>query len=299
MKKNNNFEFKRFKLKDKKIIQSFIDRFQPISCEYNFSNLYAWQYVSKLSWTIYKGRLLIYDDSDSKCSFMPLGEDFPPDELAHLSKKLNDIGLSPDFCLAESNYLNKYLKTKEYYSINKEPDHAEYVYDVKKLDKLAGTKLQKKRNLISQFKRLYPDFKIDTLHKKHIPKVIAFSQALISLYDKPSKTLIQEFNALKNTCEHFTELDVDGLIINSENKIIAFSIFSKLNSDTYDIQFEKANRGFKGAAQIINHETAKYLKDKCTYINREQDLGIQGLRKAKMSYEPLHLFIPYTLSRIS
>ena len=72
-------------------------------------------------------------------------------------------------------------------------------------------------------------------------------------------------------------------------KLTAFSIFSRLNDTTYNVQFEKADFRKKGAAQLINQETAKLLQDRCIYLNREQDLGVKGLRQAKMSYNPVRL----------
>ncbi len=288
-----DLKFRQFKIKDWTIIQSFINDFQPMSCEYNFANLFAWQNVSKLSWTIYKGRLLIYDAVDYQCSFMPLGRDFSPIELANLSQKFKKRGLSPDFCLVRSKYIDKYLEIKHYYNIKKQRDYAEYIYDVKKLAKLTGTKLHKKRNLIAQFKRSFPDFQVDTLKKEYNSKIIDFSQNLMNRLDKQPKTVVQEFNALKKALEYFEELELEGLIIRIKDKMIAFSIFSELNSFTYDIQFEKADKNFKGASQVINHETAKYLEIRCKYLNREQDLGINGLRQSKMSYEPLKLIIPH------
>jgi uncharacterized protein len=291
----DDLKFRQFNIKDRTIIQSFINDFQPMSCEYNFANLFVWQYVSKLSWTIYKGRLLIYDAVDYKCSFMPLGRDFSPIELANLSQNLKKRGLSPDFCLVRSKYIDKFLEIKHYYNIKKQRDYAEYIYDAKKLGKLTGTKLHKKRNLIAQFKRSFPDFKVDTFKKEYNSKIIDFSQNLMNRLDKQSKTVVQEFNALQKTLEYFDELELEGLIICIKDKVIAFSIFSKLNSFTYDIQFEKADNNFKGASQVINHETAKYLENRCKYLNREQDLGINGLRQSKMSYEPLKLMMPHVI----
>ncbi len=290
-----DLKFRQFNLKDRTIIQSFINDFQPMSCEYNFANLFVWQDVSKLSWTIYKGRLLIYDAVDYQCSFMPLGIDFSPREFVNLSQKLIKTGLSPDFCLVGSKYINEFPEIENYYNIKKQRDYAEYIYNVEKLTNLTGTKLHKKRNLIAQFKRSFPDFKVATLKQEYDSKIIDFSQNLMNRLDKQSKTSVQEFNALKKALEYFDELELEGLIISIKDKIIAFSVFNELNSFTYDIQFEKADHDFKGASQVINHETAKYLESSCKYLNREQDLGINGLRQSKMSYEPLKLLIPHII----
>ena len=288
------FKFNQFTLKDQNIVQSFIDRFQPFSCEYNFSNLFTWQYASRLSWMLYKERFLIYDGIEHS-SFMPLGKDFYPEELIVLSQNLKNMGLSPDFCLATSRYLNKFPEIEKYYTIKKARDQAEYIYDVNKLSELKGTKLHKKRNLISQFKNNYPDYKVRLFNKGYGQKALGLTHMLMTRYCKTSKTLDQEYLAIQSALDHFDALGLGGIAIFVNNKLVAFTIFSRLNHSTYDIQFEKADMDFKGASQMINSETAKFLKNRCRYLNREQDLGIKGLRQAKISYEPLQLITPYTL----
>ncbi len=289
-------QFNQFNLKNKKIIQPFIDNFQPISCEYNFSNLFSWQYVSKLSWIFYQERLLIYDGIE-KSFFMPLGKELCPKELIELSQYLKNRGSSPDFALVPSEYLEKFPEIEQYYIIKKERNYAEYIYDVNELSELKGKKLHKKRNLISQFKRNYPDFKVYSLKRECKHESLKLAKGFIGRCVPPQKTLVEEYEAIKLAFDHFDELGLEGVVISSDNKLIAFNIFSRLNDLTYDIQFEKADIDYKGASQMINQETAKYLKGKCQYLNREQDLGIKGLRRAKMSYVPFKLVIPYSLIR--
>jgi len=286
--------FYQFALKDQELIQTYIDTFKPFSCEYNFSNLYAWQDAYKLSWALYQERLLIYDEV-SQCAFMPLGKDFCPEELVILSLHLKDTGLTPEFSLVTSDYLKKFPEIEDYFIVKEEPDYAEYIYDVDKLCALTGTKLHKKRNLISQFKRSYPEFKVHLLKGGYKHEALGLAQRLMNRHKNPSNTLGQELCAIEASFDNFDQLGLEGLVITVENKVIAFSVFSELKYSTYDIQFEKSDMDFKGAAQVINHETAKYLKDKCQYLNREQDLGIKGLRQAKMSYDPEKLITPYSL----
>ena len=289
-----SLKFDQFGLKDKKIIQSFIDTYQPWSCEYNFANLFTWQKKSKLSWTIYENRLLVYDGIE-KSSFMPIGKVLTPEELALLSKYLKKSGFMPDFRLATSEYLNKFPDIEEYYTVKEDRDNAEYIYDVNKLSELTGRKLHKKRNLISQFKRNCPGFKTGQQTKAYKQKALLLARHFMNRSDKSSNTLEQEYSALKAAFACFDELDMGGVVISIGDTLAAFSIFSRLNNETYDIQFEKADIHLKGASQAINRETAKYLKDRCRYLNREQDLGIAGLRQAKISYEPVKIITPYAL----
>ncbi|MBL6994236.1 DUF2156 domain-containing protein [Desulfobacula sp.] len=287
-------KFNRFTLKDQELIQTYIDMFKPVSCEYNFANLFAWQDVNKMSWSLYQERLLIYNGI-FQCAFMPLGEDFYPEELVILSLNLKSAGLTPDINLATSDYLKKFPEIENYYTVKKERDYAEYIYDVNSLCDLNGIKLHKKRNLISQFKRSYPDFEVRLLKGEYKYKAMELAQDQLKRRKIRSQTLDQEFYAIQTSFDHFDKLGLEGLVLTLKSKVVAFSVFSKLNHSTYDIQFEKSDADYKGAAQLINQETARYLKDRCLYLNREQDLGIKGLRQAKMSYDPVQLYTPYSL----
>ncbi len=277
--------FNRFELEHQPLIQHYIDQYRPASCEYNFANLFTWQDAYQLRWTLYQGRLLVYDKI-SNCAFMPIGEDLAPEELVILSLNLKTLGLSPNFSLTTMDYLEKYPEISTYFKIVNERDQAEYIYRVEDLIKLNGSKLHKKRNLISQFIRKYSQYKIHNLNDGYRTKALQFTKERIERRSSESATLNKEFLAIKTAFETFEDLNLEGLVLTINDAIVAYSVFSRLDSTTYDIQFEKADPTIKGAAQVINQETAKFLENDCIYLNREQDLGIKGLRQAKMSYNP-------------
>jgi len=289
-------EFREFSLSDQDIFEQYIKDYNPQSCEYNFSNLFCWQIPSKLKWTLHKNRILIYDNLD-KSMFMPFGKTLVPQELLDLSQGLKKIGLKPEISLVTKEYIERFPEIEDFYIVKPERDYAEYVYDVNKLSDLSGKKLSKKRNLIAQFKREYPDFEVRLLpsSKDLIAKSSELAQKIFDRQEKKSDTIAQEFEALEQALKYFKELRLEGIAILLRNQVIAFSTFSPLNSLIYDIQFEKSDLNFKGAAQVINHETAKHLRRKCQFLNREQDLGINGLRKAKLSYDPEELIEFYSL----
>ena len=284
----------RFKLEDQSLIRSYIDLFPPESCEFNFSNLFCWQEIYDYSWFLFKGRLVIYDGVN-KCGFMPLGEAFGPDDLKDLSHRLICMGFEPDISICPREYVDAYPDIERFYTIREERDHAEYIYRVDSLTELTGTKLHKKRNLISQFKRRNPDYSIRPLKADDFPIARDFARHIIETREKPSQDLEDEFKAIERAFDNFDSLGFEGIAIWVNDRLVAFCVFSRLTHDTYNIQFEKSDLAFNGAAQVINQETAKFLLNKCVYVNREQDLGIKGLRQAKLSYEPERLIVPHTL----
>jgi uncharacterized protein len=284
-----------FALSDRRMVQIYIDKYAPGSCEYNFANLFCWQEAYQYSWRLYKGRLVIYDGVN-QCAFMPLGEPLPPDELAGLCRELLGNGLEPCIGLVPDTYLEAFPQCERYFSIASERDYAEYIYCVESLSLLNSAKLHKKKNLVSQFERRYPDYEIKVLSPEIQTVARHFSRELLYGQGGLSPTLEAEFMAMEKAFDHFEELGLEGLALMVGSRMAAFSVFSPLNHDTYNVQFEKSDFTYKGAAQVINQQTALFLQDRCRYINREQDLGIKGLRQAKMSYEPEKLLVPHTLA---
>jgi uncharacterized protein len=290
-------EFKPITLQDRQLIISYVERFKPLSCEYNFANLFAWKKTHDFSYAHYQGRLLIYD-KPNKCFFMPLGKNMSPEELADLSLNLAQKGYSPKFGLFTPEYLKLYPDIKNAFNISSSRDHAEYIYEVESLCVLSGDKLHKKKNLITQFKRNYPDYRVHRLSEQFRAGCLKFARSLLNRQTPPSHDLIQEITALEISFHYYEELGLEGRVLTVNDKIVAFSVFSRLNKLIYNVQFEKSSFEFKGAAQVINHETAKALRPVCEFVNREQDLGLKGLRQAKMSYDPVKLLVPHTLEYI-
>jgi len=288
-------DFKMFSLKDRNLIQRFLDQYKPVSCEYSFFNNFCWQKEYDLSFCLYKERLLILDKKDNYL-LMPLGKPLAPEKLAELSQNMKTRGKACDIAIVPHEYLIENPQIRKYYSPAHKKDSDEYIYSVKKLADLKGKKLQKKKNLISQFKRKNPAFYVKRIQGPLIKKSLALAENIFSESKGRIKSLQEEHSALKRALGIIDSSLMDGLAITVEGKVVAFSIFSRLTPSTYDIHFEKSDLSFKGAAQVINNETAKYLKDKCEYVNREQDLGIKGLRQAKLSWDPHIVFTPFILT---
>ena len=288
-------DFRTFSLKDRNLIQGFVDQYELVSCEYSFFNLFCWQEVYDFSFCLYKDRLLILDKKDNYFH-MPLGKSLAPKELAELSQNMKHLGKSCDIALVPHEYLITNPQIKKYYQATPQKDSDEYIYSVKKIVDLKGKKLQKKKNLISQFKRKNPTFCVKKIQGPLIKKSLALAQNILNTGKGKIKSLQMEYAALKQALGIIDRSMLDGLAITVEGKMVAFSVFSRLTPSTYDIHFEKSDLSFKGAAQVINHETSKYLKNKCEYVNREQDLGIKGLRQAKLSWDPHILFKPFLLT---
>lgn len=291
-------DFKDFKIKDREFLENFfLNHNDHRLCEFNFSNLYGWGEIYQIVWKDYDGRILMYNGLEDVIYF-PVGNELDPSHIVQISDRIMDNGKSGSYMFVPEYYVKKYEKyLKKDFELIYDENNFDYIYSAEKLAFLPGRKLSKKRNLISQFERNFPDYKTEFLRKQD-------SEECLELANKWCQERIcdvlgfsQEMSAIGRIFDRFDDLPVEGIVVKIEEKIKAFSIFSRLYKDCYDTHFEKFDTSIKGLAQIINRETAKYLNEKCEYINREQDMGIDGLRKSKRSYFPDKFPAHYILER--
>ncbi len=292
-------EIRPFALSDQCMVQHYAQQAQdsgnvPLSCEYSFVNLFCWGDIYQYSWFIHEDRLVVYDGKDG-VMFMPLGRPMPPKSLVALSKTARSMGFSPDICLVPEYYPNQFPEITQYYDITPDRAAGEYIYLTTHLCDLKGTKLHKKKNLIAQFTRNHPDHRITSISPDQLSILRRFTMDLLRQMDPVPLSLNEERRAIERAVEHWEDLSLEGLMAWAGDDLVAYAVFSPLGNNAYTVHFEKSNIGVKGAAQYINRETAAYLESRARCINREQDLGIQGLRQAKLSYAPHQVWVPFIL----
>lgn len=275
-------------------IQDIFRRFPSETCETSPVNLFAWGPIYDYSWFLYKGRFVIYDGRHN-IMIMPVGCPMSPHELYTLSHHMMDRGFSPNYCQVSKTYISENPEITDYFTVEADRDSAEYIYKLESLVQLNTEKLHKKKNLVSQFHRRYPEFRVASMDEALRERCLAFARHQLEEKIPAPLSMQEEFTAIERAFEHWDDLSLGGLVILVKDQIAAFAVFSKLNQTTFNVHFEKADLNFKGAAQVINQETARVLETCGTYINREQDLGIPGLRQAKLSYEPYRLAVPHIL----
>jgi hypothetical protein len=288
--------FRNIEFKDREIMEGFFSKYDKVYSIYNFANLFMWSRHHQYRWTIYMDRLLIYTEYDEMAA-MPLGEALSVPELLQLSDELKSQGRNGNFCFTPPEFIEKNKDLNDYFIIQPDENNADYVYTTRKLFDLSGRKLQKKKNLLSQFQRNNPNYVCQKLVPEHYGECIDLTEKWCQDKTCDIVAFAYETEALRAGCKHYRELGLEGIIILIEGKVTAFAVLNRQNSNTALIHFEKYDREIKGAGQAINRETAKYLLDRFEYINREQDLGIEGLRQAKQSYQPEFLALMYRLIR--
>ena len=244
---------------------------------------------------LYEGKygLYLYSKKD-KAFYLPFAENMnlALSELDELCKAEElDFSICP---ITEEQTI--YFSSPEY-KIERKDIYDEYLYDRVKMETLSGKSLQSKRNHISRFKRENPEYSIRKIEKKDFPTLIELAKMIVDTFpEEMHGSLSDEFSALKNALCVWDEFHLDGLLIEVEGKVIAYTIVEKMGRYAI-IHFEKAIQEITGAYQTINQEFVKTLGPEIEIINRQEDLGLDGLRKAKLSYKPIDFIKKYSICK--
>ena len=167
----------------------------------------------------------------------------------------------------------------------------DYVYAIDDLADLKGKKYQPKRNHINRFLAEFPDARILPLSEETLPDARALADRWHARRT-PEEDAGMELVALNRAFAHWKELELEGLVMYVGEQVVAMTMGSRLDEETVDVHFEKADVDYPGAYAVINRAFARHIREKypeVKFLNREDDMGIEGLRKAKLSYYPHHM----------
>lgn len=279
-------------LKDRAVFQAFFSEYRPEISELTFTNLFIWRSHYKFHWSLYKDWLVIVslEGEYGTYAMEPVGPP-PRDEVTRLVLEwIRDEKdeKNPRIERADDRIVEE-LQDVKGVSIEPTRDHFDYVYLRDDLVKLAGNKYRSKRNHINQLLRTY-SYRYEELAPDHIKDCIELQERWCTLRRcEDDLDLLGEWDAVKEILKHYTNLETQGAVITIDNKVMAFTIGQMLNGDTAVVHIEKADPEIPGLYPAINQLFCENGLKKATYINREQDLGIPGLREAKLSYYPDHM----------
>ena len=286
------YEFKRPELEDKELIRSYFAKAPGRSCERTFVNVYLWSRHYKVKFAVIEDALVFRDEGDGFAFSYPAGKD------EAVKKALEAL---MEYCRERKCPFRLYNVTEEHFAqlcgwfpdrfqIRYDRDAADYVYETEKLATLAGKKLHGKRNHINKFKALYPDWSYESLNDDNVEE--CFQMALKwrnqnGCDDDAEKNA--EMCVTLNSLRLYKELGLRGGVLKIGEKIAAFSVGEPLCSDTFVVHIEKAFPDIEGAYPMINQQFVLHECMDYTYVNREEDTGAEGLRKAKLSYRPVFM----------
>lgn len=301
-------KFKDVTIDDKDLIQSFTLWGERQNCDLSFANLISWRFLYNTQYAIvgdylvfrfYAGRHLAYmapvarpkQQADGRLRVEPCDEC-----SAEVIRAMHDDAIAmghPFLMLGVCNYMRDVIESHfpGVFDIKAERDYSDYIYERDKLVNLSGKKLQSKRNHINKFKSLYPDYEYRELTPEMIPQCIELEHQWRAAAggdggDGEEEDLSEELRSMTRAFNRWTELGLFGGSIFVGGRMVAFTYGCPINHNTFDVCVEKADINYEGAFTIINQEFAKHIPEQYFYVNREEDLGDEGLRRAKMSYKP-------------
>lgn len=283
-------EFKNIEITDLNNFNYFYKNNNEISCETTFVNFLLWQKAYGNMFCILDDQLFVKNGEKGCESFrVPFGGDLENgiEKLKNYCGKLPDIW-SED-CARFREFKKKYSHLYNFY-ISRE--NFEYIYKRDDLANLVGKKYHSKRNHIASFSKKY-NWKTVDISCNNIEDIMLCAEKWYeSRKDLSDEYLNCEKQGIRLILENMDILSLKGIAIYVDSMVVAFALGSKICQSTFNIHIEKALDDFPGAYTLINREFAKRLED-FEYINREDDMGLDGLRKSKLSYKPEILLPKY------
>ena len=290
-------DWKELELSDKEKIESRICASGCHGSDYSFTNLYIWrkEYQPKIAWC--DERLLVGMPQWNVYAY-PKGDgpiensiELLLNEAHERGEKLLLRGLT-DKTLAE--FMPLY---GDRFEITEDRDNADYIYSVEKLCNLAGRKLSSKRNHIKHFER-NGEWEFLRICPSGCAKGLADAKAFVDEFykEKGDPDLAAEATAIEEMFANFDTLGFLGGLLYQNGEPVAFTAGTALDDLVFDTHFEKAMPGVEAAYTMVNREFARMVTEEMPnieYFNREEDMGIEGLRKAKLSYHPDILLMKY------
>ena len=269
-------------------------------CSYSFSSVIAWNNSEyKPFGAEYEDAFLVAAEFESlkknRHLLLPVSPRrmVPPDELVRVA----ELTGYTDYWFVPEDYIAHFGReaVERYFSIQDHAAYDDYVYRVEDLADLKGNRYAKKRNLINQFQREYvaaDKVAIETLTAANAEACLIFLEEWCRERDCDADDQVDlscEKQAAINTLVHYDAYDLKGILLRIDGKVSAFGISAPLTPDMATLQYEKAFGGIKGLYQYFDNACARILFNGYTYLNKESDMGIPGLTKAKKSYHPCRM----------
>ena len=297
--------FHQLALSDREAMQAVTLPSGRRNCNYTFANLVGWQFWYYTEVCILENTVVLRYTFDGQRAYMVCTSEALSLELmeALLDDSNGDltlIGLE-DSQVEQLSTLNSKLST------NVEPlrDQYDYIYRRTDLATLHGRHLDAKRNHIHRFRAKHPDFEYRPLTTESFDecrRLTEIWQEEKNQNDNKNENRNETINAeLRVMDTIFSNWDALGMIGGSifvDGRMVAFTYGSAVTTDTFDVCVEKADRHVEGAFAIINQQFAEHLPEQYVYLNREEDMGIPGLRQAKLSYHP-EILLTYNVVHIT
>lgn len=280
--------FKLIEKNDINYFKQFYDYSEAFGCDVNLLNAYLWRNEYNIKFTVFEDTLIkaYFNDDGTVWGYcMPTGKNVKQALVQILTdaqqrgQKAHIVMLTnAQRAMLESTFPSAFEYVRS-------PENQDYIYLTKDLVMLAGKKFHAKRNHISKFYRTYTDTRFETIDDSNEQDALQVVRDWCEENGYNPKGY-EELAVIEEALEMRRDYGLSGAVLYVDNKPVAMTLGSQISEKVYDVNFEKALREYDGVYAVINNEFAKTLT-KYEYINREEDMGIEGLRKSKLSYNPI------------
>lgn len=292
-------DFQPIDIQMKARVERYTKPWQLQCSEYTFSNLYMWGKEECIRVAEQGGAMFFFSTCGADKPFMlaPLLENPNGDYAAALAAAVDQFrleGIEPCFRAISGPIKEAFLRCPGY-ALEEDRNNADYVYSAESLLTLSGKKLHGKRNHIHQFNAQYGDVsEYVELTASDLDECMAVYCEWLSGKDLTEPGVLAEQGAIRRALTHMEVLGVRGGGIRIDGKLAAFTIGEQVDDEIAVIHIEKADSSIPGLYTIINQQFVEHAWAHMKYINREEDMGIEGLRRAKLSYNPAFLIEKFT-----
>ncbi len=281
-------DFQKVTLEDKTIFDNHFARYPPCHSGMLFTTMVCWQNFAEYYFVYVKNHLIIYTKRKNHIQFRPPSGFFDKDifeDVLVLAKQEGSQEALGMIDVTTKEWIQNHTKID---SFVEDRDFFDYVYLSSDLVNLAGTEYAKIRNRLNKFLKKF-QYSVESITEANMSDITEFLKRWCLWKNCESDEILEhERKAILYAMDHFFDLNLNGLALRIEDRIEAIAVFEQMNPTTAVVHFEKGAPDFDGIYKAINQETAKVLEKKFTYIDRQEDLGIPGLRQAKLSYRPHH-----------
>ena len=268
-------------------------------CEYSFSTLFLWSGAYQQQVVPMDGFVLERLRGKLGAGYLfPAGSGPLEPVLSALEKDAAERGEPCRFFCVTPEQAERLEQLRPgQYAFQSDRDGWDYLYALDRLAGLGGKKLHGKRNHIRRFEESHPDWQVEQITMDNLAECAEMDLEWNRRYrsldaageEAEARTRLDERHAMSRAFAHYEALGMDGLLLRTGGKVVAFTMGSPISADTFDVHFEKAYGEIQGAYPMINREFARWLQANrpgVRWLNREDDMGLEGLRKSKESYYP-------------
>lgn len=288
--------FRKATIADKQLIDSYVSAGNTDGTVYSFGSIFCWGSSYNIEFAEYDGFLIIRGaDSYGRYYAYPSGSGDVKSVIECIMEMCRQNSEELRFSqLLECNKseLNELFPGVFEFAYNR--NSSEYVYSVRNMAELPGKKFHGKKGHVNAFFRNHTDISCDPITKDNISECLKIEKSWLAAMQDDNGELAAEYEAIEKAVNNYDKLGFEGAVLYADGKAVAFTMGEKIKNNTFCTHYEKTLPEYRDAYPVINNGFTKLMLSSYDYVNREEDTGAQGLRKAKLSYYPEFLLDKYS-----